>query len=93
MGSSPLGRAESDMTEPLTLPSQYVRVETTGEIIVTEQTARCPMHTEVSAMTQAFEKTKSFIARSTSKETGGIAQICLSDPGFSQTFMSWGRMR
>lgn len=31
-------------------------------------------------MTQAFEKTKSFIARSTIKETGGIACKSLPDP-------------
>lgn len=61
------------------LQSLYVRVKMTGETIVTEQRA-------------ASEKRESFIFRSTGKETGGRAQICLSDLGCSQTFMSWGRM-
>lgn len=37
-------------------------------------------------MALAFEKIKkSFIVRSTGKETGGRAQVCLPNPGFGRT--------
>lgn len=42
-------------------------------------------------MALTFEKRKSFIARSTSKETGDRAQICLPDPGFGVKFKGLGR--
>lgn len=46
------------------------------------------MHVEAHTMAQAFEKRKSFTARSTGKKTGGRAQICLQDLRTIQTFPS-----
>lgn len=37
-----------------------------------------------------LENRKAFIAKSTSQETGGKAQICLLDPEFSVSFGVWG---
>ena len=49
------------------------------------------MHVEAHTMAQAFEKRKSFTARSIGKKTGGRAQICLQDLRTIQTFSSeWG---
>lgn len=48
------------------------------------------MHMDAKAMASAFEKRKGFIVRSTSKETGGGAQIGPLDR-FGQTLRSWGR--
>ena len=58
---------------------------------VTEQKAGI----EANSRASAFEKRKSFIVRSTSKETGDRAQIHLPDPGFGvkfkglREFQSW----
>lgn len=41
-------------------------------------------------MAPAFEKGKSFIAKSIGEETGGKTQICVSDQGFGATFKGLG---
>lgn len=46
------------------------------------------MFGEANDMAPAVEKRKGFIARSTSKETGGRVESCLPDLGFGQTFMN-----
>lgn len=48
------------------------------------------MHTEASTMASAFEQRKSFIVRSTSKETGNRAHTCPPDPGFRVKFKGVG---
>lgn len=45
------------------------------------------MPIEANAMALAFEKRK-FYCEVDQKETGGMAQVCLSDLGFSQTLVS-----
>ena len=45
--------------------------------IVTEQRTCCLTHREADSVAMTFEKGKHLIARLTSKETGGRAQICL----------------
>lgn len=46
----------------------------------------CPTSIEANTMAPAFEQKKAFIARSTGKETGDKAQICLPGPGFGARF-------
>lgn len=51
----------------------------------------CPMHLEANAVAPAFEKRKSFIEKSTGKETEGRSQICLLDLGLDSNFYELGR--
>ena len=55
--------------------------------------AHCLARIEANTMAPAFEKRKSFIARSTGKETGGRAQICLPQPGFGAKFKGLGKFQ
>lgn len=48
------------------------------------------MHIEANTIALAFERRKSFIATSTSKEIGGKAQICLPELKLGQTFKELG---
>lgn len=57
------------------------------ESIVTKQWPCCSTHMEDNTVAPAFEKRNGFIVRLTSKNTGGMAQICLLYLGLDQTLM------
>lgn len=55
--------------------------------------AHCLGRIEANTMAPAFEKRKSFVARSTSQETGNWAETCLSAPRFGAKLKELGKIQ